>query len=63
MHANLPNPKPTLEVSPLLKEQSFGVNELQPFEKNKDKVLQGGRNYKFDKGESKNDVRQRAEEV
>jgi hypothetical protein len=56
-------PKPPLEVSPLLKEQGFGVNELQPFEKNKDKILQGGRDYKPEKGESKNEVRRRAEQV
>lgn len=64
IHQNQSEPKPPLTISPLLREQNFGVAERKPFgEENGGFTRLSGRTFKFEDGESLEDVRQRANEV
>ncbi|KAK4685182.1 hypothetical protein P7C73_g4975, partial [Tremellales sp. Uapishka_1] len=58
------SPKPPLTISPLLREQHFGIAERKPFGEGKNGYVRGpGRHFKFDDGESLDDVRKRANEA
>lgn len=64
IQSHQPEPKPPLTLSPLLQEQHFGKAERQPYAAEagqKGFHRQPGREWKFDGGESLNDVRKRAE--
>jgi broad specificity phosphatase PhoE len=58
--------KPPLTTSPLLREQNFGIAERKPFGDKTSGVgyfRQSGRVFKFDEGESLDDVRARADKA
>jgi broad specificity phosphatase PhoE len=66
IHRQQPDPKPPLTLSPLLQEQHFGKAERQPWTGTaggKGFFRQPGRDFKFQNGESLNDVRVRAEKA
>lgn len=64
IHQNHADPKPPLTISELLREQNFGIAERKPFgEDNGGYTRLSGRTFKFENGESLEDVRQRANNV
>jgi broad specificity phosphatase PhoE len=60
---NQPDPKPAFTVSPLLREQHFGVAEGKPWGEKGGFNRGPGRTFKFPEGESLEDVRNRANEA
>ncbi|KAJ9114428.1 hypothetical protein QFC20_001571 [Naganishia adeliensis] len=66
IHKHQPPPGPPLTYSPLFQEQNFGKAERQPFAAHKGLTgfyREPGRSFKFDQGESLDDVRRRGEKA
>ncbi|RSH81496.1 hypothetical protein EHS25_006853 [Saitozyma podzolica] len=63
IEGNQADPRPSLTVSPLLREQHFGKAEQQPFGEKGGYVRQPGRRFKFDEGENLDDVHERAHQA
>ncbi|WRT63767.1 uncharacterized protein IL334_000692 [Kwoniella shivajii] len=63
IHRNQPEPKCPFTTSELLREQNFGDAERKPFGEKGGWQRKPGRDFKFDNGESPNDVRARANEA
>ncbi|WWC58204.1 uncharacterized protein I303_100740 [Kwoniella dejecticola CBS 10117] len=63
IHRNQPEPKCQLISSDLLREQNFGDAERKPFGEKGGWQRKPGRSFKFENGESPNDVRDRANQA